>query len=82
MSTFVVRFVEDPRRELRGRVVHVRTGEEAHFTSVDELLEFFEGMTAVREPEPEDAARPCANRLSTRSSGEGSPGAPSPHEAM
>lgn len=47
MMTFVVRFLADPAKKFHGKVRHVGTGEEVLFTSVAELLTFFEGMTAV-----------------------------------
>ncbi|MFH1279078.1 MAG: hypothetical protein ABIK65_11960 [Candidatus Eisenbacteria bacterium] len=48
MSTFVIRFFADPSERFHGKVRHVGTGEEVLFTSVAELLTFFEGMSAVR----------------------------------
>lgn len=48
MSTFVIRFLADPSERFHGKVRHVGTGEETLFTSVAELLTFFEGMDAVR----------------------------------
>lgn len=47
MSTFVIRFLADPSERFHGKVRHVGTGEEVVFTSVAELLTFFEGMSAV-----------------------------------
>jgi len=47
MSTFVVTFLGDASEKFRGRVRHVATGEEAKFSSVTDLLVFFEEMNAV-----------------------------------
>lgn len=47
MSTFVVTFLGDASERFQGRVRHVATGEEARFTSVTDLLVFFEEMNAV-----------------------------------
>ncbi len=56
MSTFVVSFVGDPPRSFRGRVRHVASGEEAVFTSVTDLLLFFEEMAALPGPQRVEAA--------------------------
>jgi len=45
MSTFVGKRSED----FRGRIRHVPTGEEARFSSVTDLLVFFEEMNAVSD---------------------------------
>jgi hypothetical protein len=47
MSTYVVTFLGDASEKFRGRVRHVATGEEAKFSSVTDLLVFFEEMNAV-----------------------------------
>lgn len=47
MSTFVVTFLGDASEKFFGRVRHVATGEEAKFSSVTDLLVFFEEMNAV-----------------------------------
>ena len=46
MSTFVVRFVAAALGAFRGKVRHVRTGEEGLFSSPSQLLFFFELMNA------------------------------------
>lgn len=75
MSTFVVYFVADPTETFQGRVRHVSTGEETVFSSIAELLAFFEGMTAVNglgsggekisEPDVEPDARSSQSRTTT-----------------
>ncbi len=47
MSTFVVTFLGDASEKFYGRARHVATGEEAKFSSVTDLLVFFEEMNAV-----------------------------------
>jgi hypothetical protein len=46
-STFIVRLAGALKGELRGKVHHVRTGEDAPFSSVRELVRFFEDRTAI-----------------------------------
>lgn len=57
MSTFIVRCLDAEAG--RGRVRHVSTGEEANFTSPEELFDFMERLNAqegaVREAEAERA---------------------------
>jgi len=55
MSTFVVTFLGDATARFQGRVRHVPTGEEARFSSVTDLLVFFQEMNAVSGLEPETA---------------------------
>ena len=65
MSAFVVRFVGDAVDSFRGRVRHVATGEETTFSSIAELLAFFEGMNALSglgAPNAEFAGADCASR--------------------
>ncbi|MBM3320778.1 MAG: hypothetical protein FJY73_08905 [Candidatus Eisenbacteria bacterium] len=47
MSTFIIRLVHSADEPLRGRVRHVGTGEEATFSSADELLSFMEGIAVL-----------------------------------
>lgn len=46
MSTFVVRFLEVAAGAFRGKVRHVRSGEERVFASPSELIDFFERLHA------------------------------------
>ena len=47
MSTYVVSFVGEPLKTFRGKVRHVSTGEEIAFSSVGELVDFFEAMNVA-----------------------------------
>ncbi len=47
MSTYVVTFLGDASEKFRGKVRHIATGEEAKFSTVTDLLVFFEEMNAV-----------------------------------
>ena len=47
MSTYVVSFVGEPLQTFRGKVKHVSTGEEIAFSTVGELVEFFEAMNVA-----------------------------------
>lgn len=47
MSTYVVTFLGNVSESFRGRVRHVATGEEAKFSTVTDLLGFFEEMNAT-----------------------------------
>ncbi len=44
MATFVIRILGDDPRSFRGRVQHIRSGEETSFASASELLGFMERM--------------------------------------
>ncbi len=67
MSTFVVTFLGNVSESFLGRVRHVATGEEAKFSTVTDLLVFFEEMNATNglstasltdrddEPDPEES---------------------------
>lgn len=52
MSTFVIRFLHDLPDDYRGRVRHVRSGDEKNFGSEEELLSFMAKLRAQ-----EDAGR-------------------------
>ncbi|MBM3317050.1 MAG: hypothetical protein FJY75_04275 [Candidatus Eisenbacteria bacterium] len=66
MSTFVVRFMRTASGAFRGRVRHVRTGEEAAFSGPADLVAFMEGMLVVTglgsASEAGDVAAPYGNR--------------------
>jgi hypothetical protein len=50
MPTFIVRLQAAGSRTLCGEAQHVVTGESIRFTSVAQLLDFFEEMSAVSPP--------------------------------
>ena len=54
MSTYVVRLFGAIPDEFRGRVRHVRTGEEDNFSSPEELYDFLERMNAAHGPRSTD----------------------------
>lgn len=52
MSTFVVYLAGNRSGAFRGKVRHVRTGEESSFSSAADLLVFLERMNAVYQDGP------------------------------
>lgn len=62
MSTFVVRFLEVAAGAFRGKVRHVRTGEELVFASPSDLIDFFERMHASSRIEPGQSLTPSQTK--------------------
>lgn len=54
MPTFIVRFAGGELETFSGRVVDVRSGEKAVFSSAQQLLAFFERMNALGRRMPEE----------------------------
>lgn len=48
MSKFIVTFADEGEESYRGWARHVASGEEARFSSITELLLFFDEMNAMR----------------------------------